>query len=127
MDKDVYGITVADESAPGKYALMITRSMSPFEGAKHAVFYVDGVRGRSYDGDDVATFEGYTGTVATEDYSPVVTFPAGSMFIVVPRDRVSSQTSIEFAKAEQAKEKELAAAMEEPKEVKPDLPTGQYA
>lgn len=123
MQKDVYSIAPVGEYEGEKYALLITRSVSPFDGPKHVVFYVDGLRA-SGDG-ECTWYEAYKGS----PYGEVITaFPMGSMFILVPAERLVSQTSLEYQLAEKEKEKILTDALKTDEPDKTELPLpGQYA
>jgi hypothetical protein len=112
--KDIFDISSPSEDAPGKYALLLTRGMSsPFGGARHAVFYVDGLRGQSYGTDSVAVFEGWLAarTPGNSDRHVVVAFPSGCLFVLVERSQLSSRTVIETEVAEWELKKSVETAM----------------
>ena len=126
MEKSVFEIGAPADNQEGKFALLITRSMGMM-GPSNVLFFVDNTIGLTYGGDNVAVFEGYVIVNGTK--RTVVTFPAGCLFMMIPRDQLRSYTPLEAATREREQEKVMEATFGNPKP-EPALQTsaggGQY-
>lgn len=117
MADKIYSIGPPPENTGNEpYALLLTRGMGMM-GPVHALFWVSGITGRSFDGCEVSAFEAHdkAGKV-------VVQFPAGALYTLFPATQLREQTLKEIMdEAKFMDEPAAAQAAEAPK-----LYTGHY-